>query len=508
MVDTSNLNDSDLRTILVVDDHAQARRSVVDTLNSFGYSAVGCESAREALRRLEKESFELVVTDLMMPGMDGIQFLGEMRRRGIETTTVMITAHGSVAHAVQAMRAGAFDFLEKPFDVEQLEGIVRRALQDQRRSGSRSEIPDPQLNRLVGDSPAMQRLREKIQRIAESDATVLIHGESGTGKELVAREIHLLGPRRQHALVSLNCPALSPQLMESELFGHEQGAFTNAVKPRIGRFELADRGTIFLDEVTEIESSLQAKLLRVLQERTFERVGSSRTRSVDVRVIAATNRDLGREVREGRFREDLYFRLAVLPLAVPPLRERREDIALLTGHFLTETSRRTGRPRLHLDDEAVALLERYSWPGNVRELENWMTRAAVLAGGDRITAEELREWGFPPLMSSETSVSFSRVATTAPEIVQWRRSLGTLPEQESVGAIEAVEGMEVPQSRPLEALERMTVEAALARHQGHRERTAKALGIGVRTLSNKLRAWGYAPGEASFRSRSGRRSGA
>ena len=293
------------RRVLVVDDHPDARRSVVDTLSLLGFDAIGCESPREALRQVAAERFDLIITDLMMPGMDGLQFLTELQRRGVRSPTLMVTAHGSVETAVRAMRTGAFDYLEKPFDVDQLEGAVRHALERGAVVGRRSELPDPEQGRLIGQGAAMTCLKRRIAQVAGTDVTVLITGESGTGKELVARAIHLASARKNLALVSLNCPALSPALMESELFGHEQGAFTNAMKPRLGRFELAHRGTIFLDEVTEIDAGLQSKLLRVLQERTFERVGSSETRSVDVRVIAATNRDLSREVAAGRFREDL-----------------------------------------------------------------------------------------------------------------------------------------------------------------------------------------------------------
>ncbi|MCL6505160.1 MAG: sigma-54 dependent transcriptional regulator, partial [Pirellulales bacterium] len=306
-------------------------------------------------------------------------------------------------------------------------------------------------------SKAMQRLRQAIARAAPTEETILITGESGTGKELVARAIHAASRRAGKALISLNCPVLSAQLMESELFGHERGAFTGADSPRTGRFELADGGTIFLDEITEIDPPLQAKLLRVLQEKCFERVGSSLTRQVDVRVLASTNRDLRALVAEGRFREDLFFRLAVIPLEVPPLRQRLEDLPELVEHFQQRAAARLGRAPCELDDTARALLENYHWPGNVRELENIVTRASVLYEGRRVTAEDLRPW----LIEAPGS--------------------------------NASAGATVPVGLSLQEMERKLIEATLAHFEGHRAKTARALGIGLRTLSGKLKEYGYAP---------------
>ncbi|HRE98917.1 MAG TPA: sigma-54 dependent transcriptional regulator [Pirellulaceae bacterium] len=485
------------RGVLVVDDHAEARRSVVETLELLGFRASGCESPREALRRIGRETFDLIITDLMMPGMDGIRFLGELQQRGCRTPTLMVTAHGSVETAVRAMRAGAFDYLEKPFDVDQLEGAVRHALERGAVVGRRSELPDPRQGSLIGDGPAMTRLKRRIAQVAGTDVTILITGESGTGKELVARAIHLASARRDQALVSLNCPALSPSLMESELFGHEQGAFTNATKPRLGRFELAHRGTIFLDEVTEIEAGLQAKLLRVLQERTFERVGSSETRSVDVRVIAATNRNLEAEVAAGRFREDLYFRLNVIPLEVPPLRERPEDLPDLARHLLARAADRCGRSTPEIAPNFFERLAEHRWPGNVRELENLMTRVVVLATGSSLTADDLDDCGWR-IGRTETLRSVSIVRTAESEGRPLERRPATIESEAAMSAMSANEGAS------LEEAERRLVEATLAQFEGHRERTARALGIGVRTLSNKLRAWGYRPRQGSYRDRTAR----
>jgi transcriptional regulator with GAF, ATPase, and Fis domain len=316
---------------------------------------------------------------------------------------------------------------------------------------------------MVGDSPAMQALRQRIRQVAPTDETVLICGESGTGKELVARAVHAASRRAEGPLVSLNCPALSPQLAESELFGHRRGAFTGADADRTGRFELAQGGAILLDEITEIELPLQAKLLRVLQERTFEPVGSSETRSADVRVMASTNRDMTAEVAAGRFREDLYYRLAVVPLELPPLRARVGDVELLADHFLERAARRLGRARLELEPDVRALLRSYHWPGNVRELENLITRACVLNQGASISAAEIRPW---------------------------------LQEPESMDG--AAAGVAAAAGTRLDDVERELIVATLQRFGGNRAKTAEALGIGVRTLSGKLRAYGYAPRTREF----------
>ncbi len=316
---------------------------------------------------------------------------------------------------------------------------------------------------MIGSSPAMQALRMRILQIGPTSETVLIMGESGTGKELVARAIHAASHRHSTPMVSLNCPVLSAHLMESELFGHEKGAFTGADAPRTGRFEAAQGGTILLDEVTEIDLPLQAKLLRVLQEKSFERVGSCKTLHVDVRVLATTNRDLQGEVAAGRFREDLYFRLAVLPLAVPPLRQRREDVPELAAYFFKRCAQRLERETCALDPDAAQLLVEYHWPGNVRELENIITRASVLTTTGQVTADELRRWLIAP----------AKTVDAGPE-----------------------EG--VPVGTSLEEMERRLIEATLEHYGGHRARTAKALGIGIRTLSGKLRQYGYAPREKSF----------
>ncbi|NLX55976.1 MAG: sigma-54-dependent Fis family transcriptional regulator [Planctomycetaceae bacterium] len=463
--------------VLVVDDHASARESMADVLRHAGHAVQCCSSAVEALQQLERWSADVIVTDLKMPGMNGLEFLRALSERTIDAQIVMVTAHATVASAVDAMRLGAFDYIEKPFGADQLEQLVARALQHGEQARSCAAVPAPQAPprgtcdqvTMIGTSPAMTTLRQRIQQVAPTDETVLITGESGTGKELVARNIHLASRRAQAALVSFNCPALSPQLMESELFGHERGAFTGADAPRVGRFELADRGTVLLDEITEIELPLQAKLLRVLQEQSFERVGSSVTQHVDVRVLVTTNRDLYTEVKAGRFRQDLYFRLAVVPIQVPPLRQRREDIPQLVEYFLDRAARRLEQPVPPVHPSALHMLVQHHWPGNVRELENIITRASVLCGENPVTAEQLRPWllDAPPLLTEDDDSPAAREALIR---------VGT----------------------SLQDMERRLIEATLEHYQGHRAKTAQALGIGIRTLANKLRSYGYAPREKSF----------
>lgn len=450
--------------LLVVDDHTQSRESVAGALRASGYSVVACASGVEGLAHLRRQPCDLVITDLQMPGMDGLEFIREIERLGLPVEVLMITAHASIGTAVEAMRHGAFDYIEKPFDIERLEQAVMRACaHGQLTTPTRLEhVDDAPV--MVGKSEAMQRLRRQIAQVARTDETVLICGESGVGKEMVARSLHAASGRSTGQMVSLNCPVLSEQLTESELFGHRRGAFTGADADRVGRFELAQGGTLLLDEITEIDLSLQAKLLRVLQERTFEPVGASQSIAADVRVLASTNRNLQEEVAKGRFREDLYYRLAVVPIEVPPLRNRREDIPQLALHFLAAANSRLGRPARTLADDAVRLMKNYEWPGNVRELQNVITRACVLTEDVEIAGALIGDW----LSSNATSPS------TQPHMPQ---PLGT------------------PVSATLAQVEKNVILATLERHDGHRGQTAAALGIGVRTLSGKLRTYGVAPRE-------------
>jgi DNA-binding NtrC family response regulator len=447
--------------VLVVDDHRQARESMAEILRQAGHKVQCVSSAVEGLALLTNQPVDLVLTDLQMPGMSGLEFIRDLERRNYGAQVAMITAFATVASAVEAMRHGAFDYIEKPFAAERLEDLVARAIEHGRAVDKSRSLPLPGSDgaapAMIGTSEPMRQLRAAIARTAPTSETILIVGESGTGKELVARTVHAASLRADRPLVSLNCPALSAQLMESELFGHERGAFTGAENPRTGRFELADGGSILLDEITEIELPLQAKLLRVLQEKTFERVGSSETRNVDARVLATTNRQLRAEVAAGRFREDLFYRLAVIPLEVPPLRARRDDVPELIAYFIDCSARRLGRDPCPLEPGALDLLLAYHWPGNVRELQNIITRASVLQSGQPMTADELRPW-----------------------LIE-----GSSPE----GKVDS----EVPVGLSLHEMERKLIESTLEHFDGHRARTAEALGIGLRTLSGKLKEYGYAP---------------
>lgn len=446
--------------ILIVDDHAKARESVARALQSTGYQVHDCASAVEGLAYLRREACDVVITDLQMPGMDGLEFIREITRLEIPTEALMITAHASVGTAVEAMQLGAFDYLEKPFDLDRLEKAVANACA-RRKVMSSDAACLPSLERtMVGESPAMQSLRRQIAQIGRTDETVLICGESGVGKELVARALHACSSRSEKDLVSLNCPVLSEQLTESELFGHRRGAFTGADADRIGRFELAQGSTLLLDEITEIDLGLQAKLLRVLQERTFEPVGSSITIHADVRVLASTNRDLREEVARGRFREDLFYRLNVVPIEVPALRQRREDIGPLASYFIEQANQRLAGTKKTLSTGALQIMHDYHWPGNVRELQNVVTRACVLAEQESITADMLRPW----LAADATANEPSHQPNSVEDVT-------------------------------LADVERRVILATLERHAGHRARTAAALGIGLRTLSGKLRTYGVAPRE-------------
>lgn len=444
--------------ICVTDDKAIMRESLESTLRLAGYEVTTYEDPSAALQAVLAGGFDLLLTDLKMPEMSGIELLQRLRAGGCELPVIVMTAFGSISTAVQAMRLGAFDYVAKPFEAEEITLLCERALQhgqmcrdNEALRTSLCDLSEQQI--LVGQSPAMERVRQQINRLARSNATVLVQGESGTGKELVARALHAASPRAGHVMLCLNCAALSATLLESELFGHEKGAFTGADRLRKGRFELADGGSLLLDEISEIPRQLQAKLLRVLQEQSFERVGSSSTRRVDVRLIATTNGDLSECVRQGRFREDLYYRLNVLLVQVPPLRERREDIPLLVQHFLRRVAARDRQRSAEMDPAAMQLLMGYSWPGNVRELQNVCERAGVLAEHHRITAEAIAPWlVHPPSEPAEP------------------KHLG----------------------RPghlLEDLERQLIEQVLARHGGHRQRTARELGMGVRTLGLRLKRW-------------------
>jgi DNA-binding NtrC family response regulator len=479
--------------VLVVDDKQMMRDSVGSTLQRAGYLVVTAADGATALAHIARHRPAAVITDLKMPEMDGLELLARIRQADDQIPVVLMTAYGSVNDAVQAMKSGAFDFIQKPFDGEQLVLTIRRAVEHHRlvqenealKTSAQPTIESPTL---VGRTPVMRSLAQQIQQIARSGhATVLIHGESGTGKEVVARTIHAHSPRRDRVMLCVNCAALSTSLLESELFGHEKGAFTGADQLRKGRFELADGGTLLLDEISEISPVLQAKLLRVLQERSFERVGSSLTKEVDVRVIATTNRDLRQSVADGTFRQDLYYRLNVLPIALPPLRDRADDIPLLADHFLARLALREGREAARFDDGAIELLKQYPWPGNVREMENICERASVLARGSMISQETIRPW--LTVHESRPAVFAGVPTTTSPapqvrgEPAYFDRPLASISSYSAHGVAT------MPPPRPLEETEREQILVALQQFQGNRVRTARALGIGVRTLGLKLKKW-------------------
>jgi DNA-binding NtrC family response regulator len=388
--------------ILVVDDDPDIRELLSDRLQLLQLEATCASDGEEALALLRQEAPPLTLLDLQLPRLNGMEVLQAIRREAIETTVIVITASGSVDRAVEAMRAGAYDFLPKPLDPAHLEVVINKALErDSLREENRllhDELGS--LDRpLIGESPVIQELARTAQQAAASNATILLRGESGTGKEILARAIHRWSPRRSRPLVTVNCVALSEELLESELFGHEKGAFTGAHQKKQGKVELANGGTLFLDEIGDIRPALQAKLLRLLQEQEFERVGGTRPIRVDVRFLAATNTDLERVMKEGAFRQDLYYRLNVVSLSLPPLRERKEDIEPLARHFVEKYSAELKRPASPIAPAARAILLRYHWPGNVRELENVIERAVVLSTGPEIGPRDL------PILQTEPDMA-------------------------------------------------------------------------------------------------------
>ncbi len=376
--------------ILVVDDERSILESLRDILEDEGYEVKCVETGEEALRLLEEEPPDLVLLDVWLPGMDGLEVLSRIRKRYPALPVVIISGHGTIEMAVKAVKLGAFDFLEKPLSYDRVVVSVENALRfkalEEENIRLRARLREPGL---TGESRAIREVRELIARVAPTDATVLIQGESGVGKEVAARLLHRLSHRAKGPFVEVNCAAIPETLIESELFGHEKGAFTGATQARKGKFDQAHRGTLFLDEVGDMSLSAQAKVLRVLQEKRFERVGGDRPIQVDVRIIAATNKDLRREIEAGRFREDLYYRLNVVPIVIPPLRERPEDIPLLVEEFLDELARHSGLGRKVLSPEVLEVLQRYPWPGNVRELKNLIERLVIISPGEEITLNDL-----------------------------------------------------------------------------------------------------------------------
>ncbi len=438
--------------VLIVDDDFDIREVIRDRLKAMGFEVAEASDGLEAMTRLREESPAITLLDLQMPKKSGLEVLKAIRDEGVDTTTIVITAYGTIDKAVEAMRAGAYDFLTKPFSPGHLEVVIGKALErealrreNQLLSGEAKGRDQP----IIGHSPQIRGAVELIRRAAASTSTILLLGESGTGKEVFARAIHQWSPRRDKPLVVVNCVALSEELLESELFGHERGAFTGAHQMKRGKLELADAGTVFLDEIGDLKPRLQAKLLRVLQEHEFERVGGTRPIRVDLRFVAATNRRLDKAIREGAFREDLYFRLNVVTVPLPPLRDRPEDIVPLVNHFLSRCCNDLGKRIKEITPDAWELLKRYHWPGNVRELANIIERAVVLSTGDRIRSEDMPlggASGSPGSPASEVPASFHEA------IVAYKRQI---------------------------------IREALHRSGGNRSRAASALGL-QRTYLSRL----------------------
>src|SRR6058998_2763783 len=445
---------SDPATLLIADDDPGRRQSLERTLTREGYRVILASDGNAALERLQAGGVDLVLTDLKMPGLSGIELLRAVKAIASEVDVILLTAFGTVEEAVKAMKEGAYDFLTKPFQRAQLLRLIRQALERRdliQQNRALQQRLDALLSQgeVVGVSPAWRRLMNLVNQVADSSATVLIQGESGTGKELVARAIHERSPRKGGPFIAVNCAALPETLLESELFGYEKGAFTGATSRREGRFELAAGGTLFLDEVADLSLVTQPKILRVLQEGEFERLGGNRTIRVDVRIVAATNQVLTEMVREKRFREDLYYRLNVITVRVPPLRERHEDIRLLAQHYLRVYAAKNGRKLEGLSNEALERLESYAWPGNVRELENLIERTVLLARKDRIDAEDLPE-----------------------EVAGVKR-----PPRDAI--LELV-------GTPLADIEQRLLDETLRITGGNKTQAAKLLGIDVRTVARKL----------------------
>lgn len=440
-------------TILVVDDDLDIQEVLSDRLESLGYNVLVAPSGKEGLELLERQSPQMVLLDIEMPGMSGLEVLKEIRRREMDVTVVMITAYGTIEGAVQAMKEGAYDFIPKPFEPDHIALIAEKALERQRLRREVELLSQQVCERYhlkVGPSASMKQALDSARKAAGSRSTVLLLGESGTGKELFARAIHNWSDRKDGPFIPINCVGLSKELLESELFGHEKGAFTGAHQLKKGKMELAHGGTVFLDEVGDISAELQTKLLRFLQEREFERIGGTASIRVDIRIIAATNRDLDGAVKEGRFREDLYYRLNVVPIILPPLRERREDIADLAHFFMQRFSLEMKKRFLEITKEARDKLVSYSWPGNVRELANVIERAVVLGQGPNISLSDL-----PPRI----------VATEA-------RSSAALSYREDI-----------------EAHRRRVILDALDQARGNRAAAAKALGIQRTYLSRLIKTF-------------------
>jgi two-component system, NtrC family, response regulator AtoC len=458
--------------VLIVDDETNIRRVLAAMLQRDGYEVSAAADGEQALAAMHRAPVDVVVTDLVMPRMGGLELLRQVSATYPDVPVIMITAHGTVDTAVEAMKAGAFDYITKPFEQEELRKVIAKAARARVLEGQHVHPPagDGERPPLVGHSPSMRAVYDVIARVADSPSTVLITGESGTGKELVAQALQRGSSRRSQPLIKVNCAAIPKDLVESELFGYEKGAFTGAVGSKPGRFELADGGTLFLDEIGEIPVEMQVKLLRALQESEFERVGGIKTLRVDVRLIAATNRNLETLIAEGRFREDLFYRLNVVPIALPALRDRREDIPLLVQHFIEKYDRRLGKRVERVDDAALEVLSAYAWPGNIRELENVMERSVLFADGPVITVAQL-----PTTLRERVPGAAAPVAAVG-----------------ALGAIAAPSGASMKDIvRQAQAeLERTLISRALEETGGNVTRAAKKLQISRKSLQVKMKELG------------------
>lgn len=443
-------------TILAVDDEPNMRRLLEISLRQAGYHPLSACNGSEALAIIQQQPVDLVLSDLHMPGMNGLQLLAALRKQYEHLPFIMVTAQGEIKTAVEAMKLGASDYILRPFELETLEIAIAKALDIKRIQQENAFFKEqhlPDIRGLIGNTPAMRSLKQLIQQVAPERATVFIFGETGTGKELVAKALHEASPRRSALFVAVNCAAIPADILESELFGHEKGAFTGAIKERIGKFELANGGTLFLDEITELPVQLQSKLLRALQENVIEKLGGNRQITLDVRVVAATNRDPLQAVKEGKLREDLYYRLNVVQMQVPPLRQRQDDIGVLADYFLD-------RRQCRLSEAARLCLQHYAWPGNVRELENILERAAILSGNQMI---------LPQHLPAEIGQSASVAVTTE-----------ALPSEQ--------QALSIPKAT--ETIERRLIVQALDACQGNKAKAAKMLEISERSLWNKLNQYG------------------
>jgi DNA-binding NtrC family response regulator len=459
--------------ILVVDDDVAIGKVLVALLRQRGLDAVHVDSAEAAVKALEARPFDVVLSDVRMPGMDGMGLLDHAQAHFPGLPVVLITAHGSVALAVEAMKRGATDFVQKPFDKDEIGFVIEKALASSHRERAEAPALTSGDRSFVGDSAPMKAVFATIRKVAPTTATVLVRGETGTGKELVARALHDASPRKREPFVVVHCAALPESLLESELFGHERGAFTGAAQRKPGRIELAHKGTLFLDEIGDVPRAVQVKLLRVIQERELERVGGTQTIRVDVRIVAATHRDLEAMVAAGDFREDLFYRLAVVPLTIPPLRERADDAARLARHFL-ETFAAEMHPGLRIDDDAVALLVAQPWPGNVRQLQNFIERLVVLAEGNAIRRGDVERE-----LSRAPAIAPPRAPTSSSSAAPLVQAAATPPLAADLSL----------DARRRET-EREALLKALSRAGNNRTRAARLLDVSRRTLYNKLKEHG------------------